>query len=201
MNPIRTILIIPIILFLTSCGKQDGFLDMAKLNDEVKKGVGIDIWDIMYKTDLMYKIDPDYYTEAMFELGDVGNSDIYREFGLFQVTENGDSLKVNEKHKNMSTMFKALNVSIDTIFCSDKFSDTICSTKRAFVKWTHRKVSTPDYYIDYLQIAEELYSFRKDKIMSEEEFNFLVLYFHVMFSIECQGNKSPPVYVEEPTCQ
>lgn len=194
MSHIRTILIISIILFLASCGKQEGFLDMAKINDEVKKGVGIDIWGIMYKTDLRYEIDPGYYTQAMFDLGEENYSDILRDFGMFQVKENGDSLKVNEKQKNMVAMFKAFKTSIDTVACSQKFSDTICSTKRAFVNWADRKMSTPDYYIDYLFIADELYGFRKDKIMSEEEYNYLVLYFHVLSSIECQGNKAPPVY-------
>lgn len=178
------------VILVVSCGNNNNrFFEIDQLNEGIKTKIGIDLHKIERKLNKKLDDDPNYYADAMKDFIIGMNSDIFQQNGLLKVRDNGDTLEKKNEKNLMISMFESWRECLILEDCVSNATDSTCITKKSMEKWLTAKIETQDTYIDYFQLGQRLEKLYLKKHITEKEFNFMVIYVHLLLSIDALNNR------------
>lgn len=182
-------------LILSSCGNDTGtFYDIDAVNTTIHKSIGIDILEFKKKTDLKLKANPEYYRSEIEAMCDGADMDMFASFGFKTTKDNGRSIAENDVKNIIELMLASLSNGIMLENCnSTKNQDSTCFWKNQIIDWVDSE-NSESRYIDYSQLSQEFYALYTKNHLTEEEFNYIVVFLYIMVSIDCIDNPPPPIF-------
>jgi hypothetical protein len=190
---IYLIYLIPLII-LNSCGnKNDAFFEIDAVNAKVHKSIGIDILEFKKRTDAKLKGNPQYYRSEIKAMSHGEDMDMYASFGFKTKKDNGKSISKKEVKKNLELMLASLSNGIVFKNCNpSKIQDSTCYWKNQIINWVDSE-NSESRYIDYQRLSQDFYDLYNKDSLTEDEFNYIVVFLYVMISIDYIDNTPPPI--------
>lgn len=197
-NSTHRIIYIPLLIVILFSCKTDSnqFFNIKELNRDVYKGIGIDILQFKQKIDADLSSNPKFYDEAMNDFILSANSEIFKKYGLNHIKDNGDSIQVKNEVNYKKSMLSSLQSSLVMDNCKHDKTDSSCIWKQRIKEWVENKINEKVLYIDYLDVCEGFQRMYHEKYINEEEYKFIVVYMHILASIDALNNK-PPKWIEQ----
>lgn len=169
-------------LLLIGCSEEPRFYDVQALNQDIKKHVGVDLFDFKEKTDSMFSKDPNFYMDMLEDMAGGFNNKCFERAGLpIDLIDNkGVHLnRIAAKDSIARLMMLSFSENILKPQCVETKTDSICYYRN---QWRRdmKKYDPRELAFGYSFLQPSLYEIYSRDFLTQEEFHYLIIFTHYL---------------------
>lgn len=163
--------------------KDETFLNVSKLNKNIKNDVGIDLMKYKLKADSLLKTDSDFYYKLWLDLTGV-QWEVSEKINIpIRCKDNGELISMEESDNLARIIMLDFAANIKDDSCPNESTDSLCFYKNKW-KTSLRGINPEKELIMYLDYFDGLEKLKAKKFLSQNEYNYLLIYSCLLISLE-----------------